>query len=127
MHNLPKSFRHIKLELAREQGYPGGDAKHGYDILAPLLENGQIDAELAKKYRDKCRVRRFRPNEEDAIGLLVHGPGGRWIIDYDDSRADDDEAGFRFGDEYFTIGEYVSIKEDDGKMHTFRVVQVQEI
>ncbi len=127
MHNLPKSFRHIRLELAREQGHPAGDEQHGYDILAPLLDDGKIDAELAKKYRDKCRVRRFRPDEPDAIGLLVHGPGGRWYIDYDDSRSDDDEAGFRFGDEQFKLGEYVSITEDDGQMHTFRVILVEEL
>ncbi len=127
MHNLPKSFRHIKLELAREKDHPRGDGEHGYDILAPLMPDGKIDSEIAKKNRTKCRVRRFRPNEPDAIGLLLNGPGGRWSIDYDDTRPDDDEAAFKFGDEHFTLGEYVSIKEDDGKMHTFKITLVQEL
>ena len=127
MPKLPVDFRHIRLELAREQGHPGGDNDHGYDILAPLTAKGMIDGDLATKYRDKCRVRRFRPGEKDAIGLLTRGPGGRWIIDYDDSRPDDDEAGFKFEKEYFAAGEYVSIREDDGEMHTFKVIFVQEL
>ncbi|HUV32064.1 MAG TPA: hypothetical protein VMW31_00710 [Devosiaceae bacterium] len=127
MSDLPPEFRHIKLELARETGHPGGDSGHGYDILAPLTADRRIDAELWKANAGKCRVRRFRPDENDAIGELRHGPGGRWFIDYDSSRDDDDEAGFRFSDEKFIAGEYVSIREDDGEMHTFRVMLVEAL
>ncbi len=127
MHDLPKSFVHIRLELAREPGHPIGDSEHGYDILAPLLDDGHIDGDLATKNRDKCRVRCFRSGKEDAIGKLLRGPGGRWYIDYDDTRSDDDEAGFRFGQEKFIVGEYVSIKENDGEMHTFQVMRVDKL
>jgi len=127
MHNLPKSFRHIRLELAREQGHPIGDNAHGYDILAPLLQDGQIDGDLATDHKESCRVRRFRPGEEDKVGLLLRGPGGRWTFDYDDKISIDDEAGYRFGDERFVRGEYVSIREDDDEMHTFQVMQIREL
>ncbi len=127
MHNLPDSFRHIRLELAREQGHPGGDNEHGYDILAPLTADGHIDGDVATAHRDQCRVRRFRPGEKDAIGVLARGPGGHWRFDYDPDRDDDDEAAFRFSDERFVSGEYVSIREDDGEMHTFRVMHVAEL
>jgi hypothetical protein len=125
--DYPESFRHIRLELAREAGHPIGDTEHGYDILAPLLNDGHIDGDLATENKDKCRVRRFRSGEEDAIGKLLRGPGGRWHIDYDDARSDDDEAGFRFDTECFSVGEYISIKEDDGEMHTFLVMSVSEL
>ena len=127
MHNLPDSFRHIRLELAREHGHPGGDNAHGYDILVPLLGDGRIDGDLATEHKESCRVRRFRPGEDDKIGLLLRGPGGRWKFDYDDSVSTDDEAGYRFGDEKFIQAEYVSIREDDDDMHTFRVTQIQEL
>jgi len=126
-HGLPDNFRHVRLELAREPGHPAGDSLHGYDILMPLDASDLIDGETATKYRDSCRVRRFRDNEEDAIGKLLRGPGGRYRIDYDDTRSDDDEAGFRFGEEKFVVGEYVSILEDDGDMHTFIVMSVDEL
>src|SRR6516165_3038631 len=38
---------------------------------------------------------------------------------------DDDEAGYRFGNHAFRNGEYVSIRGEDGHMHTFQVVSVE--
>lgn len=124
MPKLPESFRHIHLELAREQDHPLGDRDHGYDILAPLTDDGFIDGDLATAHKKDCRVRRFRPGEEDAIGVLWRGPGGRWSFDYHDTPIEDDEAGYRFSEERFVVGEYISIREDDGEMHTFQVMQV---
>ena len=127
MTKLPEAFRHVRLVLAREIGHPGGDRDHGYDLLLPLDMERHIDIELFKQHGDKCRVRRFRPDEEDAVGLLKRGPGGRWYFDYDETTDSDDEAGFRFTDERFEIGEYVSVREDDGEMHTFVVAQVEHL
>ena len=70
-------------------------------------------------------MRRKRPNEEEARGRILHGPGGRWIFDYDDGSARDDEVGFRLNTERFVPGEYVSIREDDGKTHVFQVISVR--
>ena len=127
MQNLPENFRHVRLELAREQDHPDGANAHGYDILMPLTGEGLIDGDVATAHKDQCRVRRFRPGKNDLIGLLLRGPGGRWAFDYDDASSSDDEAGYRFGDERFILGEYVSIREDDGQMHTFRVTRVKEV
>jgi hypothetical protein len=35
------------------------------------------------------------------------------------------ECGFRLETERFTVGEYVSIKEDDGRLHTFQIVSIK--
>lgn len=127
MPNLPENFRHIRLALAREPGHPEGEAGYGYDIVAPLSEDGLIDAATFKEHRDVCRVRKFRPGAEDVIGKLVHGPGGRWAFDYDDASTRDDESGYRFGAEHFRQGEYVSIRDDEGEMHTFQVMLVETV
>src|SRR5262249_54088451 len=62
-------------------------------------------------------------------GRLVHKPGGaehaRWVFDYDETAEDDDEAGYRFGNHAFRNGEYVSIRGEDGPMHTFQVASVE--
>ena len=47
------------------------------------------------------------------------------MFDYDPDRADDDESGFRFGSHAFRQGEYVSIRDEDGEMHTYQVISVQ--
>ena len=122
---MTTAISHILLELAREPGHPLGDRNHGYHLYLPLTEDGHIDAEAYRHAHALCRVRRFRPDEAEARGKVVHGPGGRWSFDYNDATNRDDEAGFRLGDERFTCGEYVSIREDDGRMHTFQVMWVR--
>lgn len=120
---LPISFRAIRLELAREKSHPEGSAQIGYLIVAPLDSAGRIDPEEWKDHRQSCRVTRFRPGEEPIHGHLVRRPGGSWIFSYDNV---DDEAGYHFGEEKFLLGEYVSIKEEEG-MHTYRVMSVERL
>ncbi len=122
MTTIPASFRHIHLELAREKGHPDGDRKEGYDLLVPLDRDGRLDADEWRAHKAACRVRRFRAGETDAIGLLRRRPGGQWYLDYAEGDADD-EAGFRFNDERFVPGEYVSLTRG-GHTHTYRIVSV---
>jgi hypothetical protein len=60
-------------------------------------------------------------------GLLVHRPGGRgganWAFELGETLADEEE-GFRFADHAFRPGEYVSLREEDGELMTFRVESV---
>jgi hypothetical protein len=129
MAQLPHELKRIRLNLARSKQFPAGSERHGYEFAAPLDAAGHIDVELWRKHREHCRVRRFWEGEADEHGRLVHKPGGaehaRWVFDYDDTAEEDDEAGYRFGEHAFAPGEYVSIRDEDGDMHTFRVVSVQ--
>jgi len=128
MTQLPHTFKRIRMNLARSKAFPLGSARHGYEFVAPLRPDGHIDAELWHKHRDRCRVRRFW-GEDEEIGRLVHKPGGkehaRWVFDYDQTAETDDEAGYRFGAHAFEPGEYVSIRDEDGELHTFQVVTVE--
>ncbi|MGY6707777.1 MAG: hypothetical protein ACXIVF_05565 [Rhizobiaceae bacterium] len=119
---LPPSIRHIHMELAREKGHPAGERDDGYDILAPLDTEGKLDPAEWKAHAAACRVRRFRHGETDRIGLLRRKPGGAWYFDYEEGD-DDDELGFRFNDERFVPGEYVSLT-NQGETHTYRIVSV---
>jgi hypothetical protein len=120
-------LKKIRLELARSHGHPEGARDIGYEFAAPLDDKGRINAQEWQKNRDHCRVRRFRPDEDDDIGHLVRKPGGSWAFHYDiHSDEEDDESGYRFGDHEFRLGEYVSVHEDDG-LHTYKVVRVQPV
>ena len=127
MVQLPRAMKRILLHLARSKEFPEGSTRHGYEFIAPLDDKGHIDVELWRKYRDRCRVRRFWGDEEE-MGDLVHKPGGsenaRWIFDYDQTTVADDETGYRFGSHAFREGDYVSIRDGDGELHTFKVVSV---
>jgi hypothetical protein len=128
MPQLPHTLKRIRLELARSKEHPAGSPLHGYEFTAPLDAQGHIDVDLWRANRERCGVRRFWGDDEDA-GRLVHKPGGsehaRWVFDYDGAADDDDEAGYRFGSHAFRPGEYVSIRDEDGAMHTFQVVSVE--
>jgi hypothetical protein len=124
------ALMHVRLELARSTEFPSGSRRHGYDLVAPLDAKGRIDPDEWRKHQKECRVRRFWENEEDAAGLLVHRPGGaehaRWMFDYG-TGGDDEEAGYRFGAHRFAAGEYVSISDHGGELHTFRVASVEPV
>lgn len=115
----------IKLELAREPGHPEGDPDHSYRLYLPLTDDWHIDQSGYRNMPDWCRVVRKRPGEDAVGGRILHGPGGRWLFDYSDASTRDDEVGFRLSEERFVPGEYLSIREVDGKMHAFRIVSVQ--
>jgi len=127
MTQLPHTFKRIRLELARSKEFPAGSASRGYEFVAPLDSNARIDPALWRKHRDNCRVRHFWGDEEE-IGHLVHKPGGpehaQWAFDYEGKAEYDDESGYRFGAHAFRPGEYVSIRDEAGEMHTFRVASV---
>jgi hypothetical protein len=125
-HALPRTFRKIRLELAREKGHPAGSAGRGYIIVAPLDKDRRFDSADWKAYRDACRVVRFRSGEDDDIGHLVHRPGGSWAFHYDIRGDEDDEAGYHFETEHFEVGEYVSVREADAT-HTYRVISVEPL
>lgn len=119
----------IRLELARDEDFPQGSREHGYDITAPVNQDGQLDPEEWRTLKDRCRVRRFWGDEEEDIGHLVRKPGGSWAFHYDiHGDPDDDEGGYRFNLHKFLPGEYVSIRDhEDDELRTFKVISVREI
>jgi hypothetical protein len=119
-------FHHIRLELAREPGHPVGAPDEGYDIVVPLDAEGRLDGDALKTEPSRGHVRRFSGNETVGAGQLRHGPGGRWVLDMDQGEADD-AVGFRFADERFVAGEYVSLSLPSGEQHTYVVARVVEV
>lgn len=129
MTSLPHTFKRIRLNLARSKEFPNGSERHGYEFVVPIDADGHIDIEQWKKHRANCRVRRFWEGEDDEVGFVMHRPGGpehaRWIFDYDQTSEYDDESGYRFGNHIFRLGEYVSVRDADGELHTFVVASVE--
>jgi len=117
----------ITLHAARSKAFPQGSDRHGYSFVAPLTAEARIDAEAWRTHRGECFVHRFWGDEPEMRGLLAHRPGGRggasWAFELGAAR-DDEETGFRFADHAFRVGEYVSVREEDGELTTFRVASV---
>ena len=128
---VPTVLRRIRLILARSKEYPEGSFRYGYEIIAPLDQDGYLDADAWKQKRADCTVRHFAEGRDDEFGMLVHKAGGkdhaRWVVDYDEKALDDDEAGFMFGTHRFVKGEYVSVRGSDGKTSTFAISAVEPL
>ena len=121
------TLKRIRLELARDHEFPSGSHDRGYDFIAPLDEQGHLDAAEWKKERERCRVKRFWAGQPNEIGHLVHKRGGAWAFDYDAKSSADDETGFKFDRHSFVPGEYVSVREHDGVQRTFFIKAVVEL
>ena len=87
---------------------------------------GRIDTELWHQHHEFCRVVRFRPAETDEVGHLVRKPGGAWAFRYDIRGDQEEETGYHFSSDRFMLGDYVSVREDDG-LHTFQVASVEPL
>ena len=122
-------LRKVVLHAARSKEFPEGSIRHGYDFIAPLTEDGHIDLGAWRQHQNECFAHRFWADEPTLSGLLVHRAGGRggstWAFEWKSGDAvEEEEEGYRFGDHAFRVGEYVSVRETDGRMLTFRVASV---
>lgn len=128
MRQTSPNLKRVRLELARDHDFPEGSREHGYDFIAPIDDKGHIIAAEYHKLRDRCRVRRFWGDEPEEVGHIVRKPGGSWAFHYDiHGDPDHDETGFKLDRHKFAPGEYISIKEQDGKLRTFIVKSVREV
>ena len=123
------SMKRIRLELARDKEFPTGSSQHGYEFVAPLDASGRINASEWHDRRDECRVLRFWGSAEHEHGRLLRRPGGAWAFHYQEAGDIDvdDEVGYRFNDHIFKTSEYVSIREADEELRTFRVTNVSDV
>lgn len=117
----------IVMRLARNPGteFADGDDHRGYTLTAPLTAEGLIDEAAFKQAGKACTVRRFAPDEDPQEGRLARR-GENWFFDYEAGEADD-EAVYKLGQHKFDLGEYVAIADEDGRLLTYKVTDVQAV
>jgi hypothetical protein len=90
------ALRRVRLELARSAEFPDGSAERGCEFVAPLSDDGHLDAAEWRTERDACTVHRFWAGEDDEWGRLVHHRGDRWAFWYEQPGHEGEEPIFRF-------------------------------
>lgn len=123
---MAESLVRIIMRLARNPGteFADGDDHRGYTLTAPLTPDGHLDEAAFRTARERCTVRRFAPDEDAQEGRLARR-GDRWFFDYDDDANTDNEPLYRVGEHRFAVGEYVSVTDDEGRLLTYKVTEVQ--
>jgi hypothetical protein len=114
----------IRLELARSHDFPDGSTRHGYTFILPLAKDGRLDRDAFARNPEICTVHRFWEGEGDEVGQLERSRGDSWAFSFR-TGSEDDEAIHRLGDHVFREGEYLSVREHDGRILTFRIVDVR--
>lgn len=120
------SLYRVRVTLARNSQFPEGSPTRGYDFIVPLTEAGTLDPAAWKVHSKDCLVHRFWEGEAPQHGLLMH-KGQHWFIDYDLKTQGDEEPFYRLASHAIEEGNYVSITEQDGAMHTFHIVSVKPL
>ena len=118
----------VILRLGRnpDAGFPEGDDRHGYVIMAPLDSHGRLDLELWRANKDACTVVRFTPEDQvDADGWLSRR-GENWFFRYDEDDEGPDEPVYRLGDHSLRVGDYITIHEADGDDLTYKVTEARK-
>jgi hypothetical protein len=117
-------LRKIRLELARTPEYPEGNTDQGYELVLPLQTDGHIDPQSYRAMRDQCRVHRFWKGEKIQSGAILHTGPNRWVFSYEPG-TEDDEPVYKLDQHVFRVGEYLSIREPDGRMLPFKIVVIE--
>ena len=119
----------ITLQEARSKGAPAGGGQSGYEFFAPLDE--------ARATSTSSPGRRSAHAASCIVSITARSwSGGCWCIALAARAAphgrsitrpgtnDDEEQGYRFASHAFQTGEYVSVRDGDGDLKTYRVETV---
>lgn len=122
------ALNRIVMSLARnpDAGLAGGDAEHGYTLVAPLTVDGFLDDAAWREAPESCQVRAFERGQDTREGRLARR-GANWYFDYDRGTSEDDEPVFKLARHKFVVGEYVTVTDDEGEPLVYRVSEVEAI
>ena len=113
----------IRLELARSRDFPEGSPHRGYEFTLPLTAEAKLDVAAFARNPQICTVHRFWEGEDDETEQLTRTRRGGWVFSFRTGE-DDDEPIHRLPDHVFRPGEYLSVREPDGQLYTFRIVSL---
>jgi hypothetical protein len=118
------TWSRVRLEAARGPDFPEGSHRHGYEFVLPLLPDGRLDRKNYDKTPELCTVHRFWEGEGNFVGEIQHVDQRRWVFSYAPGSADDESIA-HFDKQLFREGEYMTVREPNGREHAFRIVIIE--
>jgi hypothetical protein len=114
------AWSRVRLKLARSHEFPGGSSRHGYVVMLPLDDRGRIDEAVYSAAPQLSTPHRFWEGEGDSVGQVVRRGSQRWAF----ADREDDEPVPHLSEYVFREGEYLAVREANGKEHVLRIVSV---
>jgi hypothetical protein len=121
----------VTLVLATGPGFPQGSTEHRYEIDVVLDPAGNLDDAAWLAEPAPWPARRVWPQEPERFGDVQHDPASGWSLRFFPAPG---QAGEEAGDAPLhgvmrapvplRPGEYLTIREPDGREYSFRVVSV---
>ncbi|MBB3971379.1 hypothetical protein [Hansschlegelia beijingensis] len=124
-------MKRVLLHLVHGGGQLHPSRRHGYDIVAPLDEDGRLNTDLWRSHWAYCRVIRFWGDSPSMAGMLRYRPAALeeegWFLDFDPNSKDDDQFGYRLDIRKFMPGGYLSLHDRHDDVCKFQIVNVSEL
>ena len=117
------ALMNIRLELGRTRTSPDGDPRRGYEFIAPLDDDGHLDAAVWRLEETNCWVRSFWPDRPDRKGWFRH-VGRGWRFEYPSQDQSGQEPIFKLDRHVLSPGFCVTLTEDDGAQLPFKIASV---
>jgi hypothetical protein len=115
------SWTRLRLELARGPDHPEGSHRIAYELTLPLDTWSRLAAGVFRELPELCTVHRYREDSDDRVGALRHHRGDHWVFAYGGPDPLEENLP-RFGQHRFRTGDYVSVLDEQGRDHAYRIV-----
>lgn len=113
----------VCLQLARNPDNPDGNESNSYELHVLLDAVGKPD--LAESNEQLMTFSRLLPGAEPVHGQVVRQEGGGWAFSYEVGDADDEPI-IGFDTHRFEVGNYLTVLQEGGTEHVYRVVSVED-
>ena len=119
----------LVMRLARnpDAGFPEGDSRQGYVVIAPLGPDGELLEDEWRRTKDRCTVVRFTPDNFREADGWISRRGDNWYFRYDEDDEGPDEPIYKLGEHRLRLGEYVTVYEADGDNLTYKITETQRL
>jgi hypothetical protein len=111
----------IRLELARNPGFPKGTPSRAYLLRVPVTDEGFIDERALAREPGRATARRFWSTDPDQFGHIER-LNGSWALRWNSPAS---KCWSLLESGHLRVDGFVEVREPDGTSNSFRVASMR--